>query len=197
MTPFEAYKLYMAVKMHFTQPSYDYFKYNGKTNVNQESFNRRKDKYQFQKLSRHKDARHYLVANFISSDGSKWVGDLLSDESRQHYTDWLKRTESLTYNFNQELSSIEDDFMSYFACKDGQHPKLLVLYKQGKISIETLTILNEMLSFFPIWDKKITDTIIWPSIRDKCVKYQPFLKYDKNKIKSLVKRVLEINRREA
>lgn len=187
----------MAMKMHFTQPSYDIFKYNGKTNATQTSFNRRRDKYQFQKLSRHKDPYHYLVANFIATDESKWVGDLLSDRAERQYTDWLKRTEALTYNFNQELSSIEEDFMSYFTCKDGQHPRLLVLFKQGKISIETLTILNEMLSFFPIWDKKITDTIIWPGIRDKCLKYQPFLKYDKKKIKSLVKRVLEINRTEA
>ena len=196
MTPFEAYKLYMAVKMHFTQPSYDFFKYNGKTNANQDSYNRRRDKYQFQKLARHRDPVNFLVANFISSDTSKWVGDLFSEQSEQHFTDWLARTESLSYRFEQELSSIEEDFVSYFKCKGGQHPKLLTLYKQGKISIETLTILNQMLSFFPIWDKKLVDTVIWPSIRTKCIKYQPFLRYDKKKLKSLVKDVLEINRPE-
>lgn len=197
MTPFEAYKLYMAVKMHFTQPSYDFFKYNGKTNANQDSYNRRRDKYQFQKLAKHRDPVNFLVANFISSDTSKWVGDLFSEQSEQHFTDWLARSESISYRFAQELSSIEEDFLSYFKCKDGQHPKLLTLYKQGKVSIETLTILNQLLSFFPIWDKRVTDTVIWPSIRTKCIKYQPFLKYDKKKLKSLVKQVLEINRSEA
>ena len=51
-TGFAAYALWNALKLHFTSDSYDYFKYNGKTNVSKQTFSIRKDKYQFYKLSR-------------------------------------------------------------------------------------------------------------------------------------------------
>ena len=54
MTPFESYKTFLAVKSHFTT-SYDYIKYNGKVNATQSSFEVRKDKYQYYKLSKQKE----------------------------------------------------------------------------------------------------------------------------------------------
>jgi hypothetical protein len=186
MTPFEAYKLFLAVKMHFTQPSFDFFKYNGTIKANYESFEKRKDKFYFQKLAKQKDLKEYLVSNFVDQ-GVQWIGDLVSEESETVFKLWQRRNQSLTYMFTNEIFLLDEDFMSYFKVVDGQHPKLLTMYKQKKISIETLVILNDMLSFFPIWDKKIKDPIIWPSIRDKCLKYQPFIRYDKVRIKNLVK----------
>lgn len=186
MTPFEAYKLYLALRMHFTQPKFDYFKYNGKVNADINSFNTRRDKFQFAKLAKHRDPQSLIVSNYLTAT-PKWVGDFLTDESEQHFTDWQRRKESLSYIVSQDLKRLEDDFISFFKVKDGQHPKLLVLYKQGKISIETLTILNDILHFFPIWDKRINDPIIWPNIRDKVIKYRPFLQYDRSKFKPIIK----------
>lgn len=186
MTPFEAYKLYLALRMHFTQPKFDYFKYNGKVNADINSFNTRRDKFQFAKLAKHRDPQSLIVSNYICST-PKWVGDFLTDESEQCFTDWQRRKESLSYLVTQDLTKLEDDFISFFKVKDGQHPKLLTLYKQGKISIETLTILNDILHFFPIWDKRINDPIIWPNIREKVIKYRPFLQYDRQKFKSVIK----------
>jgi hypothetical protein len=51
---FTAYSEYLAIKRHFTT-KYDYFKYNGKVNVSKESFESRRDAYQFQRLSKKKD----------------------------------------------------------------------------------------------------------------------------------------------
>ena len=44
MNEFEAYKHYLALKLHFSS-DYDYFKYNGKTNATQQSFEKRKDRF--------------------------------------------------------------------------------------------------------------------------------------------------------
>ena len=41
---FAAYQTYVAVRNHFKQDSYDFFRYNGKTRVGQESFLKRNDK---------------------------------------------------------------------------------------------------------------------------------------------------------
>lgn len=188
MTPFEAYKLFMALKMHFTQPSYDYFKYNGKTNANQESYNRRRDKFQFNKLAKHKDPEGFLVSNFADGN-TKWIGDLFTEQSEAIYTDWLKRRQSMSYMVLQQLDEIEDLKKSILS-PDGQHPELLKMYRYNMISIETLCILNNLLSFFPYWDKILVDTVVWPSVRDRCLKYMPFIMYDKAKIKPVIKQMI-------
>jgi hypothetical protein len=77
------YMMYNALRLHFTTDSYDYFKYNGKTNTTKESFLTHKNKYAFYRLSRKhtlEDARDFFVANFLVND-SKWVGELLTEEA--------------------------------------------------------------------------------------------------------------------
>lgn len=187
MTPFEAYKLFLAVKMHFTQPQYDFFKYNGKVNATLDSFNRRRDKYHFAKLAKHKDALGYLVAQYTAGKFTGWAGDLFTEEAELSYTYYLGRRQALTYLFQTDLEKLEDGFVSKFKVKDGQHPEALVLFRRGSISIETFTILNDILHFFQLWDTRIDDTVIWPSLRERCLKYRPFLHYDKAKIKSILR----------
>ncbi len=61
---YEAFGLYQALKLHFTTDSYDYFKYAGKTNISVTTFENRKDKYHFYKLSRKYSNKEDLI-NFI------------------------------------------------------------------------------------------------------------------------------------
>ncbi len=51
MNGFEVYKLYLAIKLHFTSDSYNYFTFNGKTRTTLQSFEKRRDKYFFKKLA--------------------------------------------------------------------------------------------------------------------------------------------------
>lgn len=189
MTAFEAYKMYLGIKSHFARPNYSYIRYNGGVKAIESSFNKRNDRYFFEKLSRKSDLLNFLIANFL--EGDIWVRDLLNDESESRYVQWQRRTQSLTYNFQNELSGISSDFKSYFVVRNGQHPPLLKEFRHGNISIETLTILNDILNFFPYWDRKISDDIIWPNTRNKCLKYAEFIKYDKTKLKLIVKNILD------
>ena len=52
VTPFETYQTYLSMKSHFTNRKYDFFKYGGKSRATITSFNKRKDKYWFEKTSR-------------------------------------------------------------------------------------------------------------------------------------------------
>jgi hypothetical protein len=190
MNGFEAYKMYLGIKSHFAQTNYSYVKYQGSVRANEVSFNKRNDRYFFEKLSRIPDLLNFLIANFL--EGDIWVRDLFNDESFARYAQWQRRIQSLTYNFEQELSGISGDFKGYFIVYNGQHPLLLKEFRQGSISIETLTILNDLLNFFPYWDKRISDNILWPKTRDKCLKYAEFIKYDKPKMKKIVKDILDV-----
>jgi len=182
---FNAYTFYLALKQHFTT-NYDYFKYRGKVTATVDSFEIRKDKFQFYKLSKKKDYQSLILANFVSDKGKMWVGDLLSSEAEHIYNEWLKRKQSLGYHFKNELSFLKDDFDSNFVVTDGQHPYLLERFLQGKISLETLIIFDDCLGIFKHWNKKISLQIIWNDVYYKACKYKPFLQYERSGMKKIM-----------
>ena len=103
MTPFDAYKTYLALKNHFTKPNYDYIKYAGKTRASIESFNKRKDKYWYEKLARQKSdeqVKNFFIANFVEADDPSvlWIGNIIRG-GEVYYKEWEKRQQSLKYIF--------------------------------------------------------------------------------------------------
>jgi len=190
MTGYEAFCIYNALKMHFTTDSYDYFRYNGKTRVSIDAFENRKDKYYFYKLSRRntkEDYIEFLVSNFIQ-DENVWVGTLLTEEALTIHRERMKIIQSLSYTINDDLSKMLEQTANpnELLVVNDTYPKLLkmVLYKE--IKLETVCILNSLMNFFPMWNKNIRDTIRWPQIYKKCLKYTPFIHFDKQKFKTIL-----------
>jgi hypothetical protein len=189
---FSAFALFNAIKLHFTSDSYDYFKYGGKTSVSKDTFANRKDKYTFYRLSRKynlQDLRDFYISNFLVKDVN-WVGDIANAEGEENYKLWQKRNQRLTYEFEQDIIRIleqADNPDELVTVPSGGYPALLQGAMQNSISIETLVILNSIMNFFPMWSKKISDDIIWPAYQRKCLRYEPFLQYDKEKFKTILK----------
>ena len=74
VSPFETYQHYLSLKNHFTNPKYDFFKYGAKTRASVTSFNKRKDKYWFEKTSRKysdKEVVDFLVSKPLK-EKLKW-----------------------------------------------------------------------------------------------------------------------------
>jgi len=185
MSAFDTYKEYLALKNHFSSPSYDYFKYNGKLKVNATSFNSRKDKLFFQKLSKHPDVHNFLVAN-LSKNEKAWIKDLAySEEAENIYKNWLKVNQSLTYVIKNELGELELPFDSNFKT-NGDHPYLLKRYLGGDISLETLCVLLDLTRAKKHWDSKMEYDPIYQEVKLKIEKYTPFIKYDKEKVKNII-----------
>ena len=183
---FEVYKTSLALQKHFSS-SYDYFKYGGKIKASIDSFSKRRDGYFYHKLSKRKDWFDYLLANYLE-DPKVWIGTLCnSEECLDRYTRFVRRIESLTYVYQSDLKKLDPNFNLNFRVSNGRHPYLLELYRTGNITLETLTILDNLVGFFRHWDEKISDPIVYPSISTKCRKYGPFLSsaYDREKMKSL------------
>ena len=87
--PYESYKLYNALKLHFETDSYDAIKYNFKTSVKPTSFFKRKDKYFFAKLANTYDnLMDFYVANF--KNDVKYVGDMLNEGGEDYYRNHKK-----------------------------------------------------------------------------------------------------------
>lgn len=192
LSAFDTYALYLALKQHFTQASYDYFKYHGKTRANKESFMQRKDKYQFQKLSRmysDEEMRDFLVANFLKE--KSWVGDFLEDDANDNYLSYLRRKQSLSYVFSNELDELFSHDPPDRAFKVGKGhlhlPPILNFIMCGAMSPETFVILDRFIGFSSVLDKKLADDYLWCKYRTLPQKFHPFLSYDKNKMKNILK----------
>lgn len=186
MDAFQAYKTYLALKSHFSNGYYDYFKYNGRSRASLKSFDARRDKYFFTKLANHKDVVNFLMSNFLEGK-LDWVGDLVNEEvAEKNYRAWKKRIESLTYVFTNDLDKLNDDYNSNLTVVEGQHPLLLKLLLRQEIAPETFLILNDITPFFSCWNRRIEDKIIWPATHLKMKKYRPFFTIDLEKYKKIV-----------
>ena len=193
---FDLYKTYLAVKLHFTTDTYDYYKYGGKVNTKLDTFTKRKDRYFFHKLSTRyaeTDILDFFVANFLS-DSKRWIGNLLANDGKDVYLDYKKRKEAFAYHFKQDCGNIASDFSRRNISFDdgfipirGQHPRLLRLLIQRKISYQTTIVLNHYLGFTKNWDKEITEKIVWPEISLKVTRLKPFINFNATECKLIMK----------
>jgi len=188
--PFESYKLYNALKLHFETDGYDAIKYHFKTSVKPTSFFKRKDKFFFAKLAKtyESELKEFYIANF--KNDVKYVGDMLNEGGERYYKDHKKIMESLTYQFQTDINKLNDmdvSFDSLLEAEDNNHPLIIKLWMQDEILLETIVILDSILGFVERENKKITDTIIWPDIYRKIMKYKPFVKFDRDKCLNLLK----------
>ena len=187
--PYESYKLYNALKLHFETDSYDALKYNFKTSIKPQSFFNRKDKYFFAKLAKTygKNLKEYYIANFKMD--VRYVGDMLNEGGEQYYRSHKKVMESIHYSFEKDinkLSEIESSFDELLLSENNNHPKIIKLWMQDEILLETIVILDSLTGFMDRENKKITETIIWPDIYRKITKYKPFVKFNTEACRSIL-----------
>ena len=194
VTPFETYQAYLGMKSHFTNPKYDFFKYGGKSRATMASFNKRKDKYWFEKTSRKysdQEVIDFLLSNFVNATNPQnlWIGEIINSGERT-YADWKMRQQSLTYMFTEQSEKLllENDLEKVFSCSKG-HPLVLKKYLGGEVSLETLSILEKVFSFQSKFDKKLKDPV-WETVSMKLKKYLPFLNINVFQFKKILRDIV-------
>jgi hypothetical protein len=194
MSPFETYQTYLSMKSHFTNSKYDFFKYGGKSRATVTSFNKRKDKYWFEKTSRKysdKEIIDFLLSNFVSADNPQnlWIGEIINSGERT-YADWMRRQQSLTYLFKEQSNELfsQTKLEDVLTCSKG-HPPVLKSFLSGKISIETLVIYDKIFLFGKKFDKKLLDPV-WETVSLKIKKYNPFLNIDVFQFKKILREII-------
>lgn len=200
-TAYEAGRIYMGIKLHFTTDSYDYFKYNGQIKTwTPEAFERRRDQGFFGKIARRYDSTQietFYVSNFMDKPKA-WVGELLSEECQTNYKNYLGRLEQLSYLFEQDIQRLanvcEEKGTTLDGSVKGSNPLLLKLYYQKIISPETVVILDRIFGqqmIGKIWDQNITDSVLWPKTRRFLLKYSPFVQFETTKYVRIVSKVID------
>lgn len=196
VSAFECYQHYLSLKNHFTNSKYNFFKYGAKTRASVTSFNKRRDKYFFEKTSRKyndKEIVDFLVSNFALSDNPQnlWIGEIINSGERT-YKEWMRRQQSLSYLFKEQSEQLlsNNELKDVLSCSKG-HPILLKKFLGGEISLETIVIFDKIFSYRKNFDKKLDDPI-WETVSLKIQKYSPFLNnIDIFKYKKILRDILD------
>lgn len=170
------YDTYLALKIHFNTPSYDFFKFKGRIK-NRPNEDHQKSKYTARRLAKTKNKLElieFIFANLLH-DKRFWLGEATSDHE-EIYQDWKKRQDSLTYRFKSDLNKIFSEnrpFNAYFRPTEDNH--IITLLMQNEISLESVVILDVILGFLPSWKKYYAKDIYIPDVLLRIEKAEEFL----------------------
>lgn len=183
--PFQASLLFKAVKFHFTQEKYDFYKYNGKvtgdTIANKQKFLSNKQRFFYAKLSRHSDPIKLLVSNFIINP-NLYINDIVDDKGQHNYNEWVARNASRYYNLEQELKNCT--LNELLIVQD--LPPIIFKYISGDMSPESVIlidsvtkVLDKMDPIHPLVEKHLL----------KLRKYKSFIQIDISNVKKIFKKI--------
>jgi hypothetical protein len=204
MNGYDAYRIYVSLKAHFRGDRYDFFKY-GRIAPKVQTFENRKDRHFFDKLAKKYSTDETMVQFLVSQmqeNPNTWVGSMIGEEANQRYLEWRRRNERLTYQFGEDIktlvrySSLHEKFTPnawsrLFIVENGNHPKILKLLMQKKITPETFCILDQMLSFTESWNLKMENDPIWQEMSGRIRGYRTFVSNAAN-IQSLKESIRKI-----
>ena len=190
MEPIDIYIMYCAMKAHFSKRDYDFHKYGGKTKVSRDSFYKRKDRFFFVKISKKYKTKteimHYYVSNFIK-DKRGYIANF-NDEN---YKSWLLKRDNFYEQFLIEMRPFIKEFEPLFEVKNENHPKLLKEFLGGRVSLETIIILDELVKYGKKWDEQLKGDIIWIDLKKLMENYKGFLTINKNLYKMKLLKLIE------
>ena len=159
MNGYQTYQIYQSLKLHFTT-DYDAVKYNYKTAVKQDTFERRKDRYFFEKLSRRYDKEkliNYFTANLVHNP-NMWIGDM----NENIYNDYVSRYDKITYMLTQDMKVMcEKGYTFDQLCTTSDNNTtnpLLEALRGDEIHYESVVLVDIMVNFL----KKLKGEIIDP-----------------------------------
>ena len=199
MHGFEVYRMYLAMKLHFSNKNFDFFLAEGKTNAKEQTYQERNDFWFFERLAKKlsaQEVQEYLLASFVLAEDPQkvWIGSIQRD-GKDLYLLWKKQIDSLTYTFKQDCDTMvqcmEDGkctFGSLFGAELSQDHRLPGAYKlllKEQIAFHTFLICDQAINFLPLWDKYLVDPL-WERTSFKIKKYKPFLSIPVDKYREIM-----------
>lgn len=193
MTGFKAFRYYIAVKLHFTNQKFNVFENRGHVKGSYSAFDARNDKYLFEKLakkySKDQELIQFLVANLSIGNDNIVYG---MEEAEENYVQWMKRKQSITRTFLNDLNTIQleaekNDYTldQIINCTLNTFPVIIKLYLGKLICMESICILNDFIPMIGKWKQEPSLMIIENDIL-RLEKLKGFVKYDRSKIEDKV-----------
>lgn len=199
------YMLYLMLKQHFNG-KYDVIKYHWTMRISDAAYNKRRDKYFFEKLSE-KHMLRELVLIFMSNlvaNQDAWIGDISDADALVFYREYIGRLKRMRTQFEDDIKNIyyfsrKVDIQSFGEIfeykKKGDSSYIFKLLQSNIISFETFILLDSFLGIINKHDEA-TDNLVWSNYSTKLNAYKKILDVDANMAKQIfmetVKRCKEI-----
>lgn len=191
MDGYKAYKYYLAVKLHFTSEKFSVFENGGRVRGSRDTFYKRNDRYIFEKLANKYNEDRVIIQYFVSNFAYNNDNAIYSaGEAEECFLKWKKRKQSMTKMFIDDLTNIinfcdfnKHDYANVFHSVDGSLPVVLNLFLADRISIESLSIMNDLYpDFISDWNNDPMIQIVLGNKMLRIKKLNGFVKYDKEKV---------------
>lgn len=194
MTGYQAYRYYLALKLHFSTDSFDVFK-NPHVKYSADKFEGRRDKMLFERLAKKyptdRDIVRYYVSNFAyGNNDAIWKDDT---ESELNLVEWKKRKESITKYFSDDIERLSTMIYKKKMKKNeilyfdyGSEPVILSQYLGQHIKVETIVILDDFFNFISEWNNCPLKSLWYDDEIRKITKLKKFVRYDANRIKPII-----------
>ncbi|AHY25228.1 DNA helicase loader [Pectobacterium bacteriophage PM2] len=181
------YCLYLAIKQHFNG-RYDVVKYNWVMRVSDVAYNKRRDKYFFEKLSDKytlKELTLIFISNLVANQDA-WIGDISDADALVFYREYIGRLKRIKQVFEDDIKNI------YYFSKKVEVSALSEIFEYNNkvgssyifkllqsnvISFETFILLDSFLDIINKHDDQTND-LVWSKYSTKLNGYKKILKID-------------------
>lgn len=188
------YTLYLAIKQHFNG-RYDVVKYNWVMRVSDAAYQKRRDKYFFEKLSDKytlKELTLIFMSNLVANQDA-WIGDISDADALVFYREYIGRLKRIKEQFKDDIKNIY-----YFSQKvevkalseifeynnKVQSSYIFKLLQSNVISFETFILLDSFLDIINKHDDQTND-LVWSKYSTKLEAYRKILIIDKDEARKL------------
>jgi|694.fasta_scaffold00052_200 hypothetical protein len=191
MNGYSLFKFDKATKLHFTNEKYNVFEYKGSVRgLTFEKFLEKRDYNVYNAVARkfesEKEAIQFLVANYAYRNDNPIHNIAMAE---RNISIWNKRKQSISHLFKEDIDVISLHLEKKGLVKsdlfetNGDVPELFKLFIGGKISVETMHILNEMNDYITEWEP--IHSVVWKKEFLVIKKLKKFVKFDIDKLKEI------------
>ncbi len=195
---FQSYKLYLILVNAFKK-GYDPVKYSWKIRVQQNSFEKRKDKYFFEKIQKGFDIfeqQKIFMVNLLANQ-DQWIGDMLNQDSIMFYRKYMSRFNDLSILFKEDLQNLilfckskGRMFKSLFLIEDNKEPMIFKLLQNDSIQYETFILLDSYFNIIEMLDE--SKNFIWDQYSVRIKAYKNLFVIDKLEVIKILKESLKL-----
>lgn len=176
-----AYRMYLAVKLHFMSDSYDITKSRDNVRVSRGKFDERNQHALYEKFAdrfeRKSDMAQYLVANFAY--GAWGNTDIIygTAEAESNHKTWIRRKQSMTQVFKTDLNRLALDYetkdIKFLDDFNSSLPHAFQLFLGNHITIETLALIDKFHPYLEQWKGQLG--VMWKDELRRIIKAKPFI----------------------
>lgn len=195
---FQSYKLYLILVNAFKK-GYDPVKYSWKIRIQQNSFEKRKDKYFFEKIQKSFDIfeqQKIFMVNLLANQ-DQWIGDMLNQDSIMFYRKYMSRFNDLSILFKEDLQNLilfckskGRMFKSLFLIEDNKEPMIFKLLQNDSIQYETFILLDSYFNIIEMLDE--SKNFIWDQYSVRIKAYKNLFVIDKLEVIKILKESLKL-----